>query len=90
MQESKLAYESLTKLLGTDLFKSESMNSGFKNSLQGVISNMKFLNHLSYPFGISVTVDITSGEIGNSSTPTFEFNPVKFKANSLVTCIWPP
>lgn len=70
--------------MGTDLVKSEPMNSGFKNSWQGAISNLKFLNHLSWPLGISVTVDIISGEIDISSTPTLEFKLVKLKAKSLV------
>ena len=65
--------------------KSMSTNSGFKNILQGSISNLKFLNHLSSPLGIFVTKEINSGEIGKFKHPTFVFEPMKLMANSFVT-----
>ena len=72
------------------MFKSISINCSFKNILQGCISNLKFLNHLSSPLGISMIADITSREISKLRKPTFVFDPVKLMENSLVTWLCPP
>src|SRR5271168_3608255 len=54
------------------------------------MSNLKFLNHSCPPLGISVTIEMASGDTGNSSIDTLEFKPVKFNAKAFVTSACPP